>query len=160
VLPRSMPSCAVATASVGSPSARCASASPASTRGKERAHHAAIPSDGATLAKRVPSGGRLPFDQICQSEGCVRGHPRRLVVELLRRRDTPWPIWCRTACRSDGRTGCRGDRTDSALGLRAARRSGSMISSSSVPRGVASRRCRRPVPSRAPSRSARSTRRS
>jgi hypothetical protein len=41
-----------------------------------------------------------------------------------RRRDTPRPIWCRTACRSDGRTGCRGDRTDSALGLRAARVAG------------------------------------
>src|SRR5262245_3624727 len=38
--------------------------------------------------------------------------------------------------RSDGRTGCRGDRTDSALGLRQLVLVIAMISSSSMPRGV------------------------
>ena len=53
-------------------------------QGKERALHAAIPSDGGTLAESVPGGGRLSFDQIREPEGGVRGHPGRLVVELLR----------------------------------------------------------------------------
>src|SRR5882672_8126378 len=53
-------------------------------QGKERPHHAAIPSDGGTYAESFPSGGRLSFDQIRQPESCVRGHPGRLVVELLR----------------------------------------------------------------------------
>src|SRR5262249_36729154 len=57
-------------------------------QGKESAHHAAISGDGRTLAESVPSGRRLSVDQARQPEGGVRGHPGRLVVELLRNVET------------------------------------------------------------------------
>ena len=58
---------------------------------------------------RSPSGcatpPRLsPVNERPQLEPAVR--PRRQPLG-----PTPRPIWCRTACRSDGQTGCRGGRT-------------------------------------------------
>src|SRR5262245_3735870 len=51
---------------------------------------------------------------IKQCSGDLDCDRRDRIRDQSRKDGDPWPMGCRTACRSDGRTGCRGDTTDSA----------------------------------------------